>query len=76
MTKSPQKKPAVKSADKVRTEPVRTMNVEAGPCEKHPHHINTRVYRTVGQTRYCVCDDCGHTYKRIGPPAATPALEA
>ena len=36
----------------------------AGPCPDSKNHRNTRVYRTVGRIRYCVCDDCGTTWKR------------
>jgi hypothetical protein len=54
-------------------EPVRSPQVFAGDCPKSPTHKQTRVYRTVGQTRYCVCDDCGHTWKQIGPAASKEA---
>lgn len=43
--------------------------VNAGPCPKSKSHPNTRVYRTKGQTRFCVCDDCGETWKKSGPLA-------
>lgn len=56
-------------------EPVRKQQVFALPCQKTPAHRNTRVYRTDGPTRYCVCDDCGHTWKQIGPPAGEDAPE-
>jgi len=39
-------------------QPVRSPKTTAGPCPRVKHHTNTRVYRTDGQTRYCVCDDC------------------
>jgi hypothetical protein len=58
---------------KNQAEEVRTPLVRAGACPRAEHHKNTRVYRTVGETRYCVCDDCGHTWKRTGPRAGTPA---
>lgn len=49
--------------------------VLAGACPQSPRHENTRVYNTRGATRYCCCDDCGHTWKVIGPtaPEATSA---
>lgn len=50
-------------------EPVRTPRVFAGPCPQSPHHKSTRVYRTVGVVRYCVCDNCGTTWKQQGPAA-------
>jgi hypothetical protein len=40
-----------------------------GNCPMQPRHVNTRIYRTVGSTRYCVCDDCGQTWKFSGPAA-------
>ncbi len=57
-------------------EPTRKAQVFAVPCPRSEHHQNTRVYRTAGQTRYCVCDDCGHTWKQIGPPAGKEAAVA
>jgi len=55
---------------------VRTPQVRAGACPKSDAHNATRVYRTIGEVRYCVCDDCGHTWKKSGPPAgAKPAKE-
>lgn len=56
--------------------PVRSPRVEAGACPRSAAHSRTRVYRTVGQTRYCVCDDCGTTFKRIGPEATLPVAAA
>jgi hypothetical protein len=49
--------------------PVRTPQVRAGACPKSELHTATRVYKTLGEVRYCVCDDCGHTWKKHGPPA-------
>jgi len=46
--------------------PVGNQQLVAGPCELTPGHLATRVYRTVGRTRHCVCDDCGHTWKQTG----------
>jgi hypothetical protein len=53
-------------------EAVRTPQVFAAECPKNPEHKATRVYRTVGAVRYCVCDDCGHTWKQTGPLASPP----
>lgn len=41
----------------------------AGPCPKVESHTNTRIYRTDGATRYCVCDDCGTNWKQSGVPS-------
>ena len=48
----------------------------AGPCSRTPSHVNTRIYKTSGSTRYCVCDDCGETWKLTGQPADDLALYA
>ena len=39
----------------------------AGPCQREPKHTNTRIHKTTGRVRHCVCDDCGHTWKQTGP---------
>jgi hypothetical protein len=70
MSTKTKKPPAAGQAETL--EPTRTKLERTGPCPKTPAHTNTRVYRTVGQTRYCVCDDCGHTFKRIAPAAEIP----
>lgn len=57
-------------------EPVRTPRVTAGPCPRSKTHTNTRVYNTKGVTRYCVCDDCGETWKRTGPLASAKPAKA
>jgi hypothetical protein len=62
------------SAASGNAQPVRTPQVFAGACPVSDSHENTRVYRTAGVTRYCVCDDCGKTWKKSGPPA-TPKKE-
>ncbi len=36
-------------------------------CPVNPEHGRTRVYKTAGRTRHCVCDDCGKTWKQTGP---------
>ena len=51
--------------EKPRTIPVRSPQANALPCPKSPHHLGTKVYRTDGKTRYCKCNDCGHTWKQI-----------
>jgi hypothetical protein len=51
-------------------EAVRTPQVFAVACPKNPGHLATRVYKTKGEIRYCVCDDCGHTWKQTGPLAS------
>jgi DNA-directed RNA polymerase subunit M/transcription elongation factor TFIIS len=60
-------------SDESEAEPVRTPRVRAGECPANESHVNTRVYRTIGEVRYCVCDDCGRTWKKTGP-AAGPKL--
>lgn len=35
-------------------------------CPVNPEHGRTRVYKTAGRTRHCVCDDCGKTWKQTG----------
>ena len=52
--------------DKPKTQRVRTPKVHAEPCPKSANHTNTKVYKTTGRTRYCRCDDCGHTWKQTG----------
>jgi len=47
----------------------RSPRVFAAVCERNPNHQSTRIYKTKGRTRYCVCDDCGHTWKQVGEPA-------
>lgn len=46
---------------------VSSPKVNAGGCPISKRHENTKVYKTVGRTRYCRCDDCGHTWKQTGP---------
>lgn len=41
----------------------------AGPCPRVSTHVNTRIYSTKGRTRYCICDDCGETWKQDADPA-------
>lgn len=41
----------------------------AGPCPRVGTHVNTRIYSTKGRTRYCICDDCGETWKQDADPA-------
>lgn len=49
--------------------PLKKQRVHAGECPQGASHKSTRVYRTAGRIRFCVCDDCGHTWKKSGPPA-------
>lgn len=30
-----------------------------------PREQRTRVYAKTGTTRYCICDNCGNTWKRV-----------
>lgn len=53
------------------TQAVRTPKVFAGPCPRNPAHPQTRVYKTDGRVRRCICDDCGKTWKQIGPEAGS-----
>jgi hypothetical protein len=64
--------PAAKPPAKAAKQPPRKMTVFAGSCPKVPRHQRTRVYKTLGRTRYCVCDDCGHTWKQMGELATEP----
>lgn len=60
--------PSGKTAPAI-AEPVKSPRVTAGPCPLADVHTNTRVYNTKGTTRFCVCDDCGHTWKKTGERA-------
>lgn len=51
--------------------PKRTVAVRAGDCPRAPRHGAGRVYKTAGRVRYCVCDQCGHTWTKAGPLATT-----
>ncbi len=46
-------------------EPVQPKRAQAGPCDRNPSHLNTRIFSVHGRVRYCVCDDCGHRWKMI-----------
>lgn len=48
------------------TEPVKATpkKVYAGPCPVNKDHKKRRVYSKSGNARYCVCDDCGKTWKQ------------
>lgn len=48
---------------------VRSPQIFAATCPRNAAHKNTRIYKTDGKVRRCVCDDCGHTWKQIGEPA-------
>jgi hypothetical protein len=57
-------------ATKVSRKPTyRPKRASAGPCPRVTSHVNTRIYKTAGTTRYCVCDDCGETWKQTGQAA-------
>ncbi len=56
--------------------PSRKKRVFAGACPNKETHANTRVYKTDGLIRYCVCDDCGHTWKQTGPKAESEPAAA
>lgn len=49
--------------------PLKKQRVHAGPCPNSAHHNSTRVYKTNGRIRFCICDDCGCSWKKAGPPA-------
>ena len=53
----------------------RAKKVTAGACPKSARHTNTRVYKTSGRKRYCVCDDCGETWIVVGPEASEDDAE-
>jgi hypothetical protein len=36
---------------------------KTGPCPRNANHTATRVYKSGEAIRYCVCDDCGTTWK-------------
>lgn len=61
----------VKKADTTKTERVR---IEAGKCEACNATKGTRVYKTQGVVRYCVCDQCGNTWQKSGP-LANPLID-
>ena len=41
--------------------------MECPPCERIESHTNTRIIRTRGKVRSCICDDCGHQWNIVGP---------
>ena len=45
-------------------ESTKKKKVYAARCPRNGNHKKTRVYRTLTKVRYCVCDDCGHTWKQ------------
>lgn len=58
---SPQSEPATPTVPRV--------EITAGPCPKSDNHTSTRIYKTAGRVRYCVCDECGENWKKSGPYA-------
>lgn len=59
-----------KKQDLPRAERVR---IEAGNC-MDCKSAKTRVYKTQGVVRYCVCDECGNTWSKSGP-LANPLID-
>ena len=58
-----------------KTERVRIVAGACGSCRS----AQTRVYKTQGIVRYCVCDGCGETWQKSGPlanPLIDLAIEA
>lgn len=55
--------------------PVNSPKVKVSACPttvnlpEEQQHKNRRIYNTNGKTRYCVCNDCGETWKMIADPA-------
>lgn len=41
------------------------MCVELLPKAQPPREQKTHVYAKTGNVRYCVCDNCGHTWKKV-----------
>jgi hypothetical protein len=39
--------------------------MKPGPCVRVPTHTNTKIYKTAGRVRYCICHDCGETWRQI-----------
>jgi len=46
-----------------------SLMVTAGPCPVNPAHSPTRVTSTQGRVRYCVCDQCGERWQKVGERA-------
>ena len=66
-------KPTESKPDAAQEPAPRRRRMTAGPCPQSANHQNTRIYKTIERKRYCVCDDCGHTWTKIGPSASDPA---
>ena len=75
MAKTATRRPK-KQEPKPIVEETRSPRVTAGRCIRNANHKKTRVYTTKGRTRYCVCDDCGATWKVEGPEATAPDVKA
>lgn len=43
--------------------------VTAGPCPVNGAHSPTRISSTQGRIRYCVCDQCGERWQKVGERA-------
>lgn len=56
------------SVSKAETQPQRVSSpkIKAQACESCGSN-STRVYKTEGRIRRCVCDHCGNTWKLSGP---------
>jgi hypothetical protein len=66
---NPPAAPAIEKTKPGRKEPPKKERIHAGPCDRVPTHKNTRVYNTKGRVRFCVCDDCGATWKKTAAEA-------
>jgi hypothetical protein len=75
MDETPNKERRTNRDKTTRVSEVRTPQVFAHVCPHNPAHTRTRVYRTVGVKRYCVCDDCGETWSQFGPRAGSAVTE-
>lgn len=43
--------------------------VAAGACPVCKNDKHSQIYDTKGQSRYCKCNNCGETWKKVGPLA-------
>jgi hypothetical protein len=75
MTEEQNPKPKIQGPKSEEAQPVRTPQVFAGECPNNAAHAATRVYKTLREVRYCVCDDCGRTWKKTGPAAGAKVAE-
>lgn len=66
-TKNETEKPTASDKPTGTVVETRSPKVFAAVCPVNAEHTNTRVTSTQGKVRYCICDDCGHHWKQIGP---------